>query len=168
MARRNTYSLIRILPGILSDLLEKGAIQLLELKRTEDVGMTIDPKYCRFHRMVSHPLEKCITLKEHIMRLIEDGTIILDLDNVTETNRISCQTKGLSLIQFGSLEPAVLYEPGLPSLTTQGEFFPVRVFNKLIVNMTLCSKVKEEADEEDGRQKNSLDDEQGLGCFRGY
>ena len=112
MARRNTYSLIRILPGILSDLLEKGAIQLLEPKRTEDVGITIDPKYCRFHRMASHPLEKCITLQEHIMRLIEDGAIILDLDNVTETNRISCQTKGLSLIQFGSLEIVVLQEHG--------------------------------------------------------
>ena len=118
MARRNICSLIQILTGMLNDFLKKGVNQLLEPKRPEDVGMTIDPKYCRFHRMVSHPLEKCITLQEHIMRLIEDGTIILDLDNVTETNRISCQTKGLSLIQFGSLEPAVLYEHGLPSPAT--------------------------------------------------
>jgi len=108
---------------MLNDFLEEGVIQLLEPKRPKDVGMTIDNKYCRYHSMVSHPLEKCITLKEHIMRLIEDGTIILDSDDVVETNRIYCQTKGLSLIQFGSLEPAVLYEPGLPSPTTQGEFF---------------------------------------------
>jgi len=136
---------------MLNDFLEKVVIQLLEPKRLEDVGMTIDPKYCSYHRMVSHPLEKCITLKEHIMRLIEDGTIVLDANDMVETNCISCQTKGLSLIQFGSLEPTVHYESGLPSPTTQGEFFPIRVFDKLTINMTLCSKVKEEADEEDGR-----------------
>jgi len=79
---------------MLNDFLQKGVIQLLESKRPEDVVMTVDPKYCRYPRMVSHPLEKCITLKEHIMRLIEDGTIILDLDDVVETNRISYQTKG--------------------------------------------------------------------------
>jgi len=54
----------------------------------------------RYHRMVSHPLEKCSRLKERIMLLIEDGTTILDLNDVVKTNHISCQTKGLSLIQF--------------------------------------------------------------------
>ena len=66
---------------MLNDFLEKVVIQLLEPKRLEDVGMTIDPKYCSYHRMVSHPLEKCITLKERIMQLVEDGVIILNLDN---------------------------------------------------------------------------------------
>ena len=140
----------------MNDFLKKGVIQLLEPKRPEDVRMTIDPKYCRYHRIVSHPLEKCITLKERIMRLIKDEIIILDSDDRVETNRISCQTKVLSLIQFGSLEPTLLYEPELPSPTIQGGFFLVRVFDKLTVNMTWCSKVKEEANEEDGRQKKSL------------
>jgi len=53
------------------------------------------------------------------------------------------------------LEPAVLYEHGLASPAKQGGFFLVSVLNKLTVNMTSCSEVKEEADEEDGRQENS-------------
>jgi len=48
---------------MLDDLLEKGVIQLPDPKRLEDVGRTIDPKYCRYHRMTSHPLEKGVTLK---------------------------------------------------------------------------------------------------------
>jgi len=63
--------------------------------------------------MVSHPLEKCVTLKKRIMQLVEDGTIIFDLDDVVETYHISCQTRGLSLIKFGSLERFVLQEHSL-------------------------------------------------------
>ena len=99
--------------GMVDDLLEKGVIQLLEPKRSEDVGGTADLKYRCYRRMVSNFLEKCVMLKERIMRLIEDETIILDLDDMVKTNHISCQIKGLSLIQFGSLEPNVLYEHGL-------------------------------------------------------
>ena len=136
---------------MLDDLPEKGVIQLPDPKRPEDVGRTADPKYCCYHRMVSHPHEKYLTLKERLMQLIEDGTIILDLDDVVETNHISYRTRGLSLFQFGSLDPAILYEHGLTSPAAQGGFFPVSIFDKLTVNMTSCSKVKEEADEEDGK-----------------
>jgi len=95
--------------------------------------------------MVSHPLEKCITLKQHIIRLIKDGrTMILDLDVVVEINHISCQTKGLSLIQFESLESTILYEHGLPSPSIQEGFSSVRIFDRLAVNMTSCSKVEKE------------------------
>jgi len=105
--------------------------------------------------MVSHPLERCVTLKECITSLIEDGTIILNLDDTVKTNHISCQIKGLSLIQFKSLELGVLFEHWLPSTAIQEEFFPVTVLNKLAVNMTSCSEVKEEIGREDGRQENS-------------
>jgi len=53
------------------------------------------------------------------------------------------------------LEPTVLYEHGLPSLVTQEGFFPVNIFDKLVVNITSCSEVEEEIGEEDGRQENS-------------
>jgi len=43
-------------PGMLDDLLEKGVIQLPEPKRAKEVGRTTDPKYCRYQRMVSHPV----------------------------------------------------------------------------------------------------------------
>jgi len=106
------------LSGMLDDLLENGVIQLLEPKRPEEVGRTINPKYYMYHRMINHPLEKCIILKDHIMQFAKDGSIILDLDDIVESNHISCQTRGLSLIQFTSLKPFILHEHGLSSPTT--------------------------------------------------
>lgn len=35
---------------------------------------------------IAHPLERCITLKEHIMWLAKGEIIILNLDEVAETN----------------------------------------------------------------------------------
>jgi len=77
-----------------------------------------------------------------------DGTIILDLDNVVKTNHIFFQTKRLSAIQFGSLEPAILYEHGIPNPSMQEGFFLVNVFDKPAANMTSCSEVEEETDKE--------------------
>ncbi|KAL9224851.1 hypothetical protein vseg_000846 [Gypsophila vaccaria] len=110
------------LSGMLDDLLEKKVIQLPEPKRPEQVNKTTDPNYCRYHRMVSHPLEKCITLKEKIMQLAKDGKIILDIDEAVTTNHTTVsmdQPDAMNLhdqnewcvyaIQFGSLEPVTLH-----------------------------------------------------------
>jgi len=96
---------------MLDNLLDKGVIQLPKQKRPEELGMTADPKYCRYHRMVSHPPEKCITIKECIMQLAKEGRIILDLDDVVEANHVSSQTRDLCTLPFGNLEPVVLFEP---------------------------------------------------------
>jgi len=76
---------------MLDDLLENGIIELPAPKHPEEAGRITDPKYCRYHRVISHPLEKCITLKERIMQLARDGRIILDLDDPVGTNHISAQ-----------------------------------------------------------------------------
>ena len=49
--------------GMLEDLLEKNVIKLPEYKRPEEMGCTNDPKYCIYHQIVSHPMEKCFVLK---------------------------------------------------------------------------------------------------------
>jgi len=95
-------------------MLEKGIIELPLSKRPEEAGKINNPKYCRYYRVIDHPLEKCITLKEHIMQLSRDGTIILDLDDAVETNHtiIWCEhcdlthpiREELVIIQFGSVE----------------------------------------------------------------
>ncbi|KAL9238866.1 hypothetical protein vseg_013238 [Gypsophila vaccaria] len=74
------------LPGMLGDLLEKKILQLPESKRPNQAHRVNDPNYCRYHRLVSHPVEKCITLKEKIMQLAKDGKIILDLDEAVLAN----------------------------------------------------------------------------------
>ena len=95
-------------------------------------------------------------LKERIMRLVKDGTIILDFDDVVESNHIFCQIRGLSIIQFRSLGPFVLYEHGLPNPATQERSFLASVFNKIVVNMTSCFEIEEEIGNEDDRQENSV------------
>ena len=55
------------LSSMLDDLLEKGVIELPKPKGPEEAGRTADPKYCGYHRIVSHPLEKFVTLRECIM-----------------------------------------------------------------------------------------------------
>jgi len=62
---------------MLDDLLANGIIELPTPKRPEEAGRTADLKYCRYHWVISHPLEKCITLKERIMQLARNGRIIL-------------------------------------------------------------------------------------------
>ncbi|KAL9228133.1 hypothetical protein vseg_003745 [Gypsophila vaccaria] len=110
------------LSGMLDDLLEKKVIQLPEPKRPEHVNKTTYPNYCRYHRMVSHPLEKCITLKEKIMQLAKNGKIILDIDEEVTTNHTTVsmdQPDAMNLhdqnewcvyaIHFGSLELVTLH-----------------------------------------------------------
>ncbi|KAL6314070.1 hypothetical protein AAG906_011805 [Vitis piasezkii] len=56
-------------PSMLEDLLPKKIIELPECKRPKEMGRVNDPNYCHYHRIVSHPMEKCFILKELIMKL---------------------------------------------------------------------------------------------------
>jgi len=168
---------------MLDDLLEKGNFSLPEPKIHQEVRRIVKPKYCRYHRVVSHPVKKCIMLKEWIIQLAKDGRIILSLGDMVETNHISSQleclsppwqqkytyphhgvyTKGISFqrgelftIQFSNLKPIVLHKHGLPNSFTQEEFLAVSFFGKTMVNMASCFVVEEKMDEEDGRQESFL------------
>jgi len=52
---------------MLNDLLENKIIKLLELKQPEETVRN-DLKYCHYHRVISHPIEKYTTDKEYIMQ----------------------------------------------------------------------------------------------------
>jgi len=91
--------------------------------------------------MESHPLEKCVTIKELIMQLVKEGRIILDLDDVVEANHVSSQTWDLYTLQFRNLELIVLFEPWLLNPNIQERSFPITFLNRITVNMTLCSEV---------------------------
>ncbi|KAM1634402.1 hypothetical protein EV1_027368 [Malus domestica] len=71
---------------MLEDLLEKKVIGLPECRRPEEMNRTDSPRYCKFHRFISHPTEKCFVLKDLIMKLAQKGIIELDLDDVVNTN----------------------------------------------------------------------------------
>ena len=77
-----------------------------------------DLNYCKYHRIISHPIQKCFVLKELIIRLAKERKIDLDLNDVAQSNLATffcglpiCmspttkQGENTMLIQFGSLKP---------------------------------------------------------------
>ena len=90
-------------PSMLEDLLHKKVIELSECKRPKEMGRVNDPNYFHYHRIVSHPVEKCFILKDLIIKLAKQGRIHLDLDEVVESNHAT--------ITFGSLDPVLLHVP---------------------------------------------------------
>ncbi|KAH7849666.1 hypothetical protein Vadar_021148 [Vaccinium darrowii] len=72
--------------SMLEDLLEKNVIQLPKCKRPEEMGKVHDPRYCHYHRIVSHPTKKCFVLKDLIADLARKKKILLDTDEVAESN----------------------------------------------------------------------------------
>ena len=67
---------------MLEQLLEKQLIQLPECKRPKQAEKVDDPNYCKYHRVISHPVGKCFVLKELIIKLAREKKIELDMDEV--------------------------------------------------------------------------------------
>ncbi|KAA0033082.1 retrotransposon gag protein [Cucumis melo var. makuwa] len=97
----------------------KKSMVLLKCRRPVQGGKVNDPNYCKYHRIISHPVKKCFMLKELIIRLAREKKIELDLEEVAQTNHVAVtiMSKALlpilifeqrkSLVQFGTFEPIV-------------------------------------------------------------
>ena len=70
---------------MLDELLKSKLIQLSELKRPEKTNRVNDPNFCKYHRLISHPVEKCFVLKDKIIELYNEGKIEFD-DEATSLN----------------------------------------------------------------------------------
>lgn len=82
---------------ILNQLLEHKIIELPVPKRPEEAGKIDHSKYCKFHRIISHPGKKCFVLKDLIVRLDKENKIKLETrENPTAT---------CSMVSFGSFDP---------------------------------------------------------------
>ncbi|KAL0374252.1 UNVERIFIED_CONTAM: hypothetical protein Sradi_3340900 [Sesamum radiatum] len=73
-------------PYIFDELMERKLIELPESKRPDEAGRVNDPKYCKYHRVVSHPIERCFVVKKKIMAPAKEGKIILDVEETVGTN----------------------------------------------------------------------------------
>ena len=74
------------MPKMLEQLLKLKLIELPECKRPEEIGKVEDPNYCKYHRIISHPIQKCFVLKELIMKLAKERKIDLDFNDVAQSN----------------------------------------------------------------------------------
>ncbi|KAM1376280.1 hypothetical protein ACFX13_038740 [Malus domestica] len=83
--------------AMLDDLLEKKEIELPKCKHLEEMNHVNNPRYCKYHRIVSHPIGKCFVLNRLIMKLAQQGQIELDLEDTAATHTTT--------IAFGSFEP---------------------------------------------------------------
>ena len=54
-------------PEKLDKLLETGLIELSHSKHPEEIGNINDPKYCKYHRIINHPIEKCKTFNGQVL-----------------------------------------------------------------------------------------------------
>ena len=104
------------LSGISNDPFENKIIELLVTKQPEEAGRTNDSNYSRYHKVISLPLEKCITLKERIMQLAKDGKIILDLDDTAEAHYICAPLESSCPLREGHVLPHQGYRYSLFSL----------------------------------------------------
>jgi len=86
--------------------------------------------------------------------LAKQGRIILDLYAVVEANHVSSQIRELCTLQFGNLEPVVLSEPWLLSPNMEDGSFSAAFLHIIMVNMTSCSELEEETDEEGVDKEN--------------
>ena len=106
------------MPEMLEQLLKLKLIKLPECKRPEEIGKVNDPNYCKYHRIISHPIRKCFVLKGLIMKLAKERKINFDFNDVAQSNltTFACglpicmspttkQRTNTTFIQFGSLEP---------------------------------------------------------------
>ncbi|KAA0054170.1 ty3-gypsy retrotransposon protein [Cucumis melo var. makuwa] len=89
---------------MLEKLLEKQLIQQPKCKRPEQAEKVDDPNYCKYHWVISHPVEKCFVLKELILRLAHEKKIELDLEEVAQTNHDA------ATIMSEALSPKLIFE----------------------------------------------------------
>ncbi|KAA0060303.1 retrotransposon gag protein [Cucumis melo var. makuwa] len=105
---------------MLKQLIEKQLIQLPECKRPEQAGKVDDPNYCKYHRVISHPVEKCFVLKELILKLACENKIELDIDEVAQTNHVAVN-------MTSSVSPSILLYDQRETLIQFGTFKPILV-----------------------------------------
>ena len=106
---------------MLDDLLKENLIELLELKRSEKVNQMDNSNYCKYHRLINHPVKKCLVLKYKIMRLHE-SVYIFFYDEITSSNITTIGNLGshqsLIAVSFDSFELMILDVLLLTSFTT--------------------------------------------------
>ncbi|KAA0063939.1 retrotransposon gag protein [Cucumis melo var. makuwa] len=126
------------------DKKEKQFIQLPECKRPTQAGKVDDPNYCKYHRVISHSVEKCFLLKKLILKLASENMIRLDIDEVAQTNHVAVKMT-LSVL------PSMLLYDQMESLIEFGTFESILVrFQQKI--MTTNSQNKEDPIEDDDKE----------------
>ena len=88
-------------PNILEQLLQLKLIELPECRWLEDIGKVDDPNYCKYHRIIGHPIQKCFIFKEQIVKLAKENKIDLDFNEVVRSNHVTVACDVLPTLKQG-------------------------------------------------------------------
>nr|XP_009589561.1 uncharacterized protein LOC104086917 [Nicotiana tomentosiformis] len=58
---------------IFEELLELKLMELPKMKWPDEAGRTNDSNYCKYNRLIGHPIEKCFVFNEKVMDLADEG-----------------------------------------------------------------------------------------------
>lgn len=101
--------------GIFDDFIKARLTDLPEMKRPEETGRVYDPKYCKYHQLVGHPIHDCFILKYKVMQLARQGKITLEDDNaaanqvttpwneIYDKDKVSCYVTNLQESPFNEV-----------------------------------------------------------------
>ena len=130
---------------MLDHLLELKLIERPEMKRPEEADQTNDPKYCKYHHLIGHPIEQCFVLKDKIMELAHQWKITFG-DEVAAANLAMVASTTISTvltIQFGSFKPIKVKVP----------FSPVPVPEDYIFSSLTYYQISGEEDSSDSEEE---------------
>ena len=96
--------------NMLDHLLELKLIELPEMKRPEETDQTNDPKYCKYHCFVGHPIEQCFVLKDKIIELAHQGKITFDDEVATANLAMVASTIISTVLTYSKLQPTNIKE----------------------------------------------------------
>ena len=66
------------------------------------MGKVDNLNYCKYHRIIGHPIQKCFVFKEKIMKLAKENKIDLDFDEVVESNHVTIACDVLPTFKQGA------------------------------------------------------------------
>ena len=66
------------------------------------MGKVDDPNYCRYHRIIGHPIQKCFVFKEQIMKLAKEDKIDLNFNEVVGSNHVTVACDVLPILKQGA------------------------------------------------------------------
>ncbi|GAA0173819.1 hypothetical protein LIER_27355 [Lithospermum erythrorhizon] len=74
------------IPAMFAELMKAKLIELPESKRHEEENRSMEPKFCKYHRILGHPIEKYFIFKERVMDLARKGAITWEEDKVSSNH----------------------------------------------------------------------------------
>ncbi|KAH0734304.1 hypothetical protein KY285_010011 [Solanum tuberosum] len=148
--------------AIFDELLEMKLFELPEMKRPDEAGRNDDPKYCKYHRLVGHPIEKCFVFKDKIMDLAREGKIELE-DEKLSSNQVSVASDLPNPVMTCNFVEGNM-EQDIPNTNQTrmikfGDFEPIEVNNLLSLPiLNVVASVGEGSTRQDEDLADDLDD----------